>query len=66
VVEAANLWNQSANPTYHLRSPAQISSFYEGLALVWPGVVSVTRWLSVPDQSDLPEVDQYCGVGRKQ
>jgi O-methyltransferase involved in polyketide biosynthesis len=66
VVEAARIWNLSANPTYHLRSPHRIASFFEGLELVEPGVVSVTRWRPDPVPADLPaEIDQYCGVGRK-
>jgi hypothetical protein len=65
VVEAANIWNQSANPTYHLRSPDKIASLFDGLELVEPGVVSVTRWRPDPSQPVLAEVDQFCGVGRK-
>jgi S-adenosyl methyltransferase len=65
VVEAAEIWNQSANPKYHLRSPAQIASLFEGLELVEPGVVSVTRWRPDPDKSDATDIDQYCGVARK-
>ena len=40
VVEAACIWNQSANPTYHLRSPDRIARFFDGLDLVELGVVS--------------------------
>jgi hypothetical protein len=40
VVEAARIWNQSANPTYHLRSPDRIARFFDDLELVEPGVVS--------------------------
>jgi hypothetical protein len=66
VVEAARIWNLSANPTYHLRSPEKIASFFEGLELVEPGVVSVSRWRPEPAPDELPaEIDQYCGVGRK-
>jgi O-methyltransferase involved in polyketide biosynthesis len=66
VVEAADIWNQSANPTYHLRSPEQIAGFFDGLELVPPGVVSVTRWRPSPSESgSAAEIDQYCGVGRK-
>ncbi|HST80219.1 MAG TPA: SAM-dependent methyltransferase [Kineosporiaceae bacterium] len=63
--EAARIWNISANPKYHLRSPERIARLFEGLELIEPGVVSVTRWR--PDASGtLPEVvDQYCAVGRK-
>jgi hypothetical protein len=39
-VEAARIWNQSANPTYHLPSPDRIARFFDGLELVEPGVVS--------------------------
>jgi S-adenosyl methyltransferase len=66
VVEAARIWNQSANPTYHLRSPERIARFFDGLELVEPGVVSPPRWRPEPSPSGLPAaIDSYCGVGRK-
>ncbi len=66
VVEAGRIWNQSANPTYHLRSPDRIARFFEGLELVEPGVVSPPRWRPEPSPSGLPaEIDSFCGVGRK-
>jgi hypothetical protein len=66
VVEAARIWNQSANPQYHLRSPERIARFFDGLELVEPGVASVTRWRPDPSASGVPaEIDQWCGVGRK-
>jgi hypothetical protein len=66
VVEAARIWNQSANPTYHLRSPDRIARFFDGLELVKPGVVSPPRWRPDPSASGLPaEIDSSCGVGRK-
>jgi hypothetical protein len=66
VVEAARIWNESANPTYHLRSPDRIARFFDGLELVEPGVVSPPRWRPDPSSSGLPaEVDSFCGVGRK-
>jgi S-adenosyl methyltransferase len=66
VVEAARIWNQSANPTYHLRSPDRIARFFDGLELVEPGVVSPPRWRPDPSLSGLPaEIDSFCGVGRK-
>ena len=64
-VAAARIWNQSANPQYHLRSPERFARFFDGLELIEPGVVSVTRWRPDPDQADAPEVDQICAVGRK-
>ena len=66
VVEAARIWNQSANPTYHLRSPDRIARFFDGLELVEPGVVSPPRWRPEPSGSGPPaEIDSACGVGRK-
>jgi hypothetical protein len=66
VVEAARIWNLSANPTYHLRSPDQIARFFDGLELVEPGVVSPPRWRPEPGASGLPaDIDSRCGVGRK-
>ncbi len=66
VVEAARIWNLSANPTYHLRSPDRIARFFDGLELVEPGVVSPPRWRPEPSPSGLPaEIDSFCGVGRK-
>ncbi|MGI5152904.1 SAM-dependent methyltransferase [Plantactinospora sp. CA-294935] len=64
VTEAARIWNASANPKYHLRSPDRIAGLFDGLDLVEPGVVSVNEWK--PDASTPPDViDQYCAVGRK-
>jgi hypothetical protein len=62
VVEAARIWNESAATPYHLRSPARLAAFFEGLELVEPGLVSVTRWR--PD-TEMREIDQYGAVGRK-
>jgi O-methyltransferase involved in polyketide biosynthesis len=66
VVEAARIWNQSANPTYHLRSPDRIGRFFDGLELVEPGVVSPPRWRPEAGPSGLPaDIDSAGGVGRK-
>jgi hypothetical protein len=63
--EAVRIWNISANPKYHLRSPERIAALFDGLELVEPGVVSVTRWKPEPSAENAPEIDQYCAVGRK-
>ena len=66
VVAAARIWNQSANPAYHLRSPDRFARFFDGLELVEPGVVSPPRWRPEPSGSGLPaEIDSSCGVARK-
>ncbi len=62
VVEAARLWNQSAALPYHLRSPARLARFFDGLELVEPGLVAVTRWRP---ETDGREIEQYGAVGRK-
>ncbi len=64
-LEATRIWNLSANPKYHLRSPARIAALFEGLELVDPGVVSVTHWKPAPDAAGAPEISQFCAVGRK-
>lgn len=64
--EAAETYNESGAVPYVLRAPAEIASFFDGLELVDPGVVSCPRWR--PDLTPLgppAEVDAFGGVGRK-
>ena len=66
IVEAAKAWNENAAQPIHLRTPEQISAFFEGLELLEPGVVSVPFWR--PEESQVGtvrEVAQYGGVARK-
>jgi O-methyltransferase involved in polyketide biosynthesis len=63
VIEAARIWNQTANPRYHLRTPAQIAAFFDGLELVDPGVVPAPLWR--PDSDVSGRSDGLCGVARK-
>ncbi|HET6751773.1 MAG TPA: SAM-dependent methyltransferase, partial [Actinomycetes bacterium] len=65
VVEAARIWNQSAKPPYHLRSPERIARFFDGLELVEPGVVSTLGWRPEPGSGPPAEIDSLCGIGRK-
>ena len=65
VVEAARIWNVSAEPKYHLRSPARIAALFEGLELIAPGVVSVTRWRPDADALAAADIAQFAAVGRK-
>ncbi len=50
-----------------LRTPQQITRFFDGLDLLPPGVVSCSHWR--PDLtlagSQPAEVDEFCGVARK-
>ncbi|MEU8344608.1 SAM-dependent methyltransferase [Spirillospora sp. NPDC048832] len=62
---SARMWNESGGrPTVTLRSPAQIAAYFDGLELDEPGVVSCSRWRPDPLFRE-PEVDAFCGVGRK-
>lgn len=63
--EAVRIWNISANPKYHLRSPERIAKLFEGLELVEPGVTPVTDWRPDAGVETPDEVDQFCAVGRK-
>jgi S-adenosyl methyltransferase len=64
--EASRQLNQSQRNAYHLRSPEQIAEFFQGLELVEPGLVTLTRWrpdgTPFPDPADVPGM---CGVGHK-
>jgi hypothetical protein len=50
---------------YILRSPEDVGRFFEGLELLEPGLVSLTRWRPDAADIDTPEVDGYGAVGRK-
>ncbi|WP_067497220.1 SAM-dependent methyltransferase [Actinoplanes sp. TFC3] len=62
--EAVRIWNISANPKYHLRTPEQFVGLFDGLEIVAPGAVPVTRWRPEPG-AETDEIDQYALVGRK-
>ncbi|TDD80215.1 SAM-dependent methyltransferase [Actinomadura rubrisoli] len=60
------VWNESGNAPLKLRTPEQIAGFFEGLEILEPGVVSVTRWRTEVTVGEEPEaVDAFGAVGRK-
>jgi hypothetical protein len=64
--EAVRHYNENSANTYHPRGPGQITGFFDGLELIEPGVVELTRWR--PEASPFPDpgvVPGMCGVGRK-
>jgi hypothetical protein len=64
--EAQQDYNESGAIPYVLRTPAEIASFFDGLDLVEPGVVSCPLWCPDPSPSGPPaEVDVFGGVARK-
>ncbi|QBI56441.1 SAM-dependent methyltransferase [Streptomonospora litoralis] len=64
--EAHRQYNESGAVPYIQRTPEEIGGFFEGLELVEPGVVSVTRWRPDPTPfGEPPEVDGFGAVARK-
>jgi len=64
--QATQDYNESGAVPYVQRTPEEIASFFEGLELVEPGVVSCPRWRPDPAPGDPPaELDAFGGVGRK-
>jgi O-methyltransferase involved in polyketide biosynthesis len=63
---AQDEYNESGAEPYTLRTPEQLARFFDGLDMVEPGLVSVTRWRPEPSAFGVPdELDQFGGVGRK-
>ena len=66
VEQATQDYNESGALPYIQRTPEEIASFFDGLELVPPGVVSCPRWRPDPTPDGPPaEVDAFGGVGRK-
>jgi hypothetical protein len=64
--EAQDRYNQQSPVPYHLRSPAQLAAFFDGLRLVEPGVVSCSQWRPDPQVGhESPEAAVYCGAAVK-
>ncbi len=64
--QAENLRDEGGVYDYRLRSPEEITRFFDGLRLVDPGVVSVSQWGVESEVFGVPEeVDAYCGVAVK-
>ncbi|MFI7454289.1 SAM-dependent methyltransferase [Nonomuraea sp. NPDC049714] len=64
--EAAQLVEEGQVYDYRLRTPEEITRFFDGLRLIDPGVVSVSRWGVESEVFGVPEmVDAYCGVAVK-
>ena len=62
--DAEELYNDSGGVPYHARTLEQIVSFFDGLELVEPGVVSAPLWRPEPGGTPTA-LDEFCGVGRK-
>jgi S-adenosyl methyltransferase len=63
---AIRYWNEYGKPPGTHRTPDELTRFFDGMDLVEPGVVSITRWRPETTSSGEPEeIDQFGGVGRK-
>lgn len=62
-VEAMKFWNENATPPITARSRAEISSFFDGLHLVDPGLVSCSQWRA--ESHSAPALPQFGAVARK-
>ena len=63
---AEQLWNETSENKILFRSPEEIGRFLQGLELLEPGIVSVSRWRPDPvDLGVIHDVDEFCGVGYK-
>ncbi|MFF1442244.1 SAM-dependent methyltransferase [Streptomyces sp. NPDC058295] len=66
MIAASEAYNASGAVPYHVRAVEEIGGLFDGLELVEPGIVQVTKWRAHPDDSaNFTAVDAYCGVGRK-
>lgn len=63
IAQAQQGYDDTGAVPYKLRTPEEISSFFGGLALVEPGVVSCPLWR--PDIAAPAPVDAFGGVGHK-
>ncbi|WP_028922214.1 SAM-dependent methyltransferase [Pseudonocardia acaciae] len=65
-IRAHSDYNETGAVPYIVRTPEQMSRFFDGLDLVEPGLVSISRWRPDPIDPGTPEaVDAYGGVARK-
>ncbi len=64
--EATTNYNARLAGDYTLRSPAEVTAFFDGLTLLDPGVVTIERWRPEhPVFEDEKPVDAMCGLAVK-
>ncbi|MFJ3307426.1 SAM-dependent methyltransferase [Streptomyces sp. NPDC086549] len=65
--EMIEQWNEASDNPRINRSPEELARFFDGLELLEPGLVSVSRWRPDGSGEQAPaEVDDFGGVARKQ
>ncbi|MFC5954769.1 SAM-dependent methyltransferase [Streptomyces pratens] len=63
--QAQDGYNKSGAVPYNLRTIEEITSFFDGLELLEPGVVSVTQWRPDTDAPDARIIAEHGGLARK-
>jgi len=64
--EMIEQWNEASDNPRVNRSPEELARFFDGLELLEPGLVSVSRWRPDGSGEEAPaEVDDFGGVARK-
>jgi O-methyltransferase involved in polyketide biosynthesis len=63
--EAVRQWNEASPTQIVIRTPEQITGYFDGLELLEPGVVSTTQWRPAPADSSPQPMDEFGAVGRK-
>jgi hypothetical protein len=65
-VAALEQYRDSGGVPYNVRAREEIESFYDGLEVVEPGVVQITRWRAEPNAfGEAADVSELGGVARK-
>jgi hypothetical protein len=63
VDRALEMWNDGGSAKMAVRTPQQITRFFDGLDLLDPGLVTCSRWR--PDGNDTTPTSEFGAVGRK-
>ncbi|MEV6171916.1 SAM-dependent methyltransferase [Streptomyces sp. NPDC051954] len=63
--QAQDAYNSSGAVPYNLRTVDEITSFFDGLELIEPGVVPVTQWRPEPGSPTAEVVAEHGGLARK-
>ncbi|MEU6806148.1 SAM-dependent methyltransferase [Streptomyces neyagawaensis] len=63
--QAQEAYNNSGAVPYNLRTPEQITAYFDGLELIDPGVVSVPQWRPGPDDAAPEVIGEHGGLARK-
>jgi O-methyltransferase involved in polyketide biosynthesis len=66
MIRAVEFWNQQGSAPMTLRTRAELLTFFEGMDLVEPGVVTCSRWRPDPAEiGEIIDVTHFGGVARK-